>query len=335
MSNKVGFSTAAEGILSGKPYQVKAALFDKYNLLTFPNPKRMEEALKTLDFVVVCDMFNTEVAQYADVVLPEDHFLESATYTIRSYNGYRPQVLLDEPVPRAFDSKGWSAIVMGILKNTPGREEYALDTKKFGEAELAAMNLTLEGLKQAGGVWDSKAGFVPAKEFGTASKKVELYSSLLEKEKHAPTPEWVAPLAQPTSAYPYYLVVNHLQWMRMCKNSNDPLLRTLQPENYCHMHTSLASSLGIKDGDLVSVESPHGSIRLKAKVTEGIRPDTVMTEHGFGHWAPGRTVAKGRGANDGDVMQSWSPTEMYEKTHRTNAAMGHPMLDITVNVRRG
>jgi thiosulfate reductase/polysulfide reductase chain A len=333
-SKKVGFSTAAEGILAGEPYQVKAALFCNYNLSTFPNPRRLEEALRKLDFVVVVDMFNTEVAQYADVVLPSDHFLESSGYTIREYNAYRPQVLLDEPVPRAFDTKGWAAIVNGILKATPGREEFAVDPNKLKEAELAAMGLTLEGLKKADGVWDSKAAFVPKKEFGTPSKKIELYSSALAKEKHAPVPEWVAPLAQPTSAYPYYFVVNHLPWMRMCKNSNDPVLMALQPENYCYMHPSVARSIGVKDGDAVVVESPYGFIRLKAKTTEGIRPDTVMTEHGFGLWGPGRTVAKNRGANDGDVMKSWSPKEMYEKTHRTNAAMGHPLIDFTVNVRK-
>lgn len=331
-TNKIGFGTIAEGLLEQGSLAGKVAFFHQYNTTSFPNPRRLEEALAKLDFVVVVDMFNTEVAQYADIVLPEDHFLETSGYTIREYNAYRPQVMLDEPIPRAFDTKGYGAIVNGILK-AMGLTQYAVDPNALKEAELAAMGLTLSDLKKFGGVWDSRAPFVPKKEFSTPSKKIELYSPVLAEKGHSPVPEWVEPLAKPNSDFPFYIITNHLPWMRMCKNSNDPVLMALQPENYCYINPAAAKSVGIKDGDEVVVESPYGSIRLKAKLTEGIRPDTVMTEHGFGLWSPGRTVARARGANDGDVLRNFSPKEMYQ-THRYNAAMSSALLDVTVRVRK-
>ena len=47
------------------------------------------------------------------------------------------------------------------------------------------------------------------------------------------------------------------------------------------IHPSAAASRGIKDGDLVKVESLHGYMVLKAELTERIRPDTVMVLHGW------------------------------------------------------
>ena len=69
-----------------------------------------------------------------------------------------------------------------------------------------------------------------------------------------------------------------------------------------------AKRLGIKTGDTVKVTSPAGSIVVKAKLWEGVRPGTVAKCYGQGHWAYGRVAAMDyhksmpRGANNNELL---------------------------------
>ncbi len=65
-------------------------------------------------------------------------------------------------------------------------------------------------------------------------------------------------------------------WLR-----NVPILREILPFPTLQMHPDTAKERGIIDGDWVIVESPHGSIKLRAELIPGIRPDTVMALHGW------------------------------------------------------
>ncbi|MEM3150655.1 MAG: molybdopterin-dependent oxidoreductase, partial [Candidatus Nezhaarchaeales archaeon] len=67
----------ADAILSGEPYPVKMVMVTASNpLLTWPNAKKVKEALEAVDFLVVVDVFMTETAKLADLVLPASSFLE-------------------------------------------------------------------------------------------------------------------------------------------------------------------------------------------------------------------------------------------------------------------
>jgi thiosulfate reductase/polysulfide reductase chain A len=329
-AKKAGFSTAADAILNDDHKRV--ALFHRYNLTTFTNPRHMEEALKKLDFVVNVDMYMTELGEYSDIVVPENFWLENGGVSVRNYQAYRPQVMLDEGAPKLFDTKGFGAIANGILA-AMGLDGFVVDPKILKAKQMQALGVTAESLRQAGGVFDSQHDFKPRTKFKTASGRLELYSPTLEKAGHAPLPEWVEPAAKPTAEYPYYIVTHHLPWLRMLKNSNDPILMDIARENSAHMHPQLAKKIGVNTGDHVWVESPVGQVKLRARVTEGIRPDTVMVEHGFGVWSKGRSVAQGRGANEGEVLPDRTMADM--KAWRRHAAgRGVGVTDITINVRR-
>jgi thiosulfate reductase/polysulfide reductase chain A len=71
----------------------------------------------------------------------------------------------------------------------------------------------------------------------------------------------------------------------------------LKSENPLMINTETAKKLGIKDGDIVWIESPYGKVKAKVKLTEGIHPQVVGLQHGFGHWALGE-IAKGKGTSD-------------------------------------
>ena len=68
------------------------------------------------------------------------------------------------------------------------------------------------------------------------------------------------------------------------------------------------AKLGMKTGDMVKVTSPAGSIVVKLKLWEGVRPGTVAKCYGQGHWAYGRVAAKDfakavpRGGNNNEIL---------------------------------
>jgi thiosulfate reductase/polysulfide reductase chain A len=117
----------------------------------------------------------------------------------------------------------------------------------------------------------------------------------------------------------------------MTQSQNDPLLAELRPTNTVLINRSTAADMGIADGDEVYVESSIGKIKLPAELTEGIRPDCVAVDHGFGHWSQGYSVAEDRGANDGDLIPNLTIEEQLEYKAHGMPAM---MEDVVVRVYR-
>jgi anaerobic selenocysteine-containing dehydrogenase len=118
--------------------------------------------------------------------------------------------------------------------------------------------------------------------------KVEIYNTTLEEEGFNPLPEWREPPESITGTpglvkdYPLILSDYHTSklytasWQR-----NVPYLREIMPYPTLHIHPNAARERGISNDDWIIVESPHGWMKVKAEIYEGIRPDTVMILHGW------------------------------------------------------
>ena len=118
--------------------------------------------------------------------------------------------------------------------------------------------------------------------------KVEIYNTSFEKAGYSPLPEWREPpesisgTPELTEAYPLILSDYHTSknytaaWQR-----NVPFLREIERHPVLHIHPETAAQRDINDEDWIFVESPHGTMRVKAKHYPGIRPDTVMILHGW------------------------------------------------------
>jgi len=312
-TGKVGSVTMTEAILSEKPYPVKAMFVRKQNVLAVPDSPRFVEALKKLEFVAVADILPTEIVQMADVVFPEPHFLETSGMVERIYFAYYPQIALKDPVgDPLYDTKGYGSIVIGIAKAMGLGEHFeGVSGGKLDEERLKALGTSIEELKAApNGLWSDQKPFKPKEEFGTASKKIEFYSTMLKENGYDPLPTWQPKRDLPSDEYPLYLLVTRYAAHRMSESQNNELTIQVAPENYATLNKATAQQLGIKEGDEVVVESRVNKIRLKARVIEGIRPDCVSIEHGFGHWAKDLTLANGVGANDGDLVPGFTVDEL-------------------------
>ncbi len=102
----------------------------------------------------------------------------------------------------------------------------------------------------------------------------------------------------PDERYPLYLINWKEASHTHSRTQNNPYLLELQGWNQLMINAATATRLGIRDGDEIWVESPVGKARAIARVTQGIHPEVVGWQHGFGHWALGRR-ARGKGTADG------------------------------------
>ncbi len=330
-TTKGSFSTLAESILAQDPYPLKAAVVWKHNVLAFPSPRRIVEALKTLDFIAVSDVLPSEIVQLADVVLPDNTFFEGTGLVGRKYHAMFPQVALKEGLPALHDTKSFSSVSLAILHKM-GLGEYSpegMSGKGLMNAELEALGTTVDEIKANGGMWGEAKEFEPKTEFGTPSKKIEFKASLLEENGYPALPEWKPPRSSLCEDSPFHLLIWRKPWERMTQTQNDPLLAEIYPENSVLINVQSAEELGIQDGDEVKVTSVAGEIKLKATLTQGIRPDCVAVDHGFGHWSEGYSIAYGKGANDGDLIPTLTVQQQLDEGCPGMSAL---MTDVVVGV---
>ena len=71
--------------------------------------------------------------------------------------------------------------------------------------------------------------------------------------------------------------------------------------NFVEINSRTARDLGIRDGDMVWVESPFNRIQVRARVFEGIHPQVVSISYGQGHYAVGEWQ-KGIGVNPNEIL---------------------------------
>ncbi|GBE57212.1 dimethyl sulfoxide reductase DmsA precursor [bacterium BMS3Abin01] len=131
------------------------------------------------------------------------------------------------------------------------------------------------------------SGFKPDKI--NKSGFMELYSELLAGKDYSALPSYYPiPEHQNMSAGQLVLTTYKVAVQTHSRNANCKWLSELFHENPGWIHPDTAASLGIGDGDTVSVTSSVGSFKTKARVTKGIIPGAIAVSHHLGHWQYGR-----------------------------------------------
>lgn len=285
----------SDAILEGKPYPIKAMVVIGSNpLLTWPNANKLRRALESLDFLVVMDNFMTETARLADLIIPGSLFVER--YEIWNKVGLSGEGIIGIS-PKIIESNHgiveWKFIsdiakAMGYEEDFPwNTEEEAIDYrfKRLGKTFEELLNLDY-GYKYR----EFKEKKYEENGFDTPSKKIEIYSQTLENLGYDPLPVYYEPAESSLSTtelseeYPLtlstgarYLEYYHSRYrninsLQEYKSNKKPMVR---------IHPQIAEKNGIKNGDMVKVESRMGSIILEAEITEEILPSTIIIAHGW------------------------------------------------------
>jgi anaerobic selenocysteine-containing dehydrogenase len=323
-------------VLTEEPYPIKAIIAPGTQpTVSTRNTKRVVEALKKLEFFVVIDVMQNSSMPWADVVIPVatmyecDHPFEAMGNWIMARN----RVI--EPLgDYKSDYEFW--LDLGVRMGY-GEDFWDGSIEECMNYQLENFGMTIEELRKhpTGIIYEPKPMVYEKYEkiFATLSTrlsrtpylpqgKVAIYNTTFEENGFNPLPEWVEPPESPTGTpellvkYPLVLFDTHTSdiynhgWLR-----NVPYLREIQPDPWIHIHPETAKARGIENGDWVIVESPHGWIKVKALYFSGIRPDVVMSLHGWWQGCdelglPGYPVLDG-GANI-NIMYSADPHKAFD-----------------------
>jgi len=96
-----------------------------------------------------------------------------------------------------------------------------------------------------------------------------------------------SPVSTPEIAKEYPLVLTTGARMRGLFHSEHrqiPWLRHLHPDPITEIHQETAKKLGIKDGDWIYIESRYGKCKQRARLTQGIHPGVIHSQHAW--WFP-------------------------------------------------
>jgi len=297
-----------QATLTGEPYPIKGWLVYATNLIqALPNEAETIKAIEALDLLVVVDVIPSEIAGWADVVLPESVYLER--YDDLNVELFRePFVALRQPVvdaPHDQKPNWWMAKVLaeklGLGAYYPWStiEEY-LDTR------LKGAGLSLAALKQTGIARGAQPpvyfedGVEPA--FPTPSGRIEFYSTTLRDAGFDAVPKYKRPAPPPPGTF--RLLFGRSPVHSFSRTQSNPILMDAMRENEVWVNRSAAERLGLKTGDYVRLKNQDGVVsnRVRVKATERIRADCVYIVHGFGHNAKMSRHAHGEGASDAQLI---------------------------------
>jgi anaerobic selenocysteine-containing dehydrogenase len=257
-------------------------------------------------FTVVHDLFLTDTADFADVILPATTTLEH--YDIHKSYGHLNLSLSRPAIAPLGDSKPNTEVFrllaarLGLdhptLRETD--EQMARQALRWEHPHLAG--LSFEDLEREGtirlSVPDPYAPFAEG-GFPTASGKCEIYSEKLAQEGLDPVPHYIPPRETPRSApervrrYPLAFISPPAHHFLNSTFSAQPTLMRRESEPIVFVHPEDAAPRGIEEGQTVRVFNDRGSFVARAEVSDAARPGVAV---GLSIWWP-KLSPGGRNAN--------------------------------------
>lgn len=301
-----------EATITGKPYPIKGWFIYGTNLIqALPNRDETIKAIQNLDLMVVVDVIPSEIAGWADVVLPESVYLEryddlNTSPFKEGFVGIR-QPVIDEPndqKPNWWIAKKL-ADKLGVGQYFPWK-----DIEEYLDTRLKAAGLSLDELKKTGIIKAPEKpiyfedGVEP--EFPTPSGKIEFYSDQLAEAGFDPVPRYTKH-EQPPEGY-FRLLYGRAPVHTFSKTQSNPLLRDMMDENELWINADIAAKIGLKNGQKVRLRNQDGVLSdpIKVKATERIRKDCVYMVHGFGQKSRQLRSTYKKGASDAELITKYN-----------------------------
>jgi formate dehydrogenase alpha subunit len=244
--------------------------------LSDPNLRRSRAALEKVDFLVVQDIFLTETAEYADVVLPSACFAEKeGTFT----NTERRVQLVRKAVEAPGQARGDWQTICQVAAKMGAAMQYENAAQIMDEiASLSPIygGMAFDRLEPVGLQWPCPDKNHPGTKY---LHKVKFSRG---KGKFHPV-EFIPADEQPNNEYPLILTTGRqlYQFHTGTMTRKSPTIDQVSPTAYVEINTADANTLGISEGDSVQVATRRGSVSALAKVTDNIELGWVFMPFHF------------------------------------------------------
>ncbi|MFU8866963.1 formate dehydrogenase subunit alpha [Natronococcus sp.] len=245
-----------------------------------PDANRVIERIQDLEFMVAQDIFMTETAEYADVVLPATTWAErggTVTNTDRRVQRMRGVEKVHE------NTKHDLEILMEVGSRLFSEDEFRFEDEEAVFEELRQVcpsyyGMTYDILGEEGIQW-------PCYELGDEGDRF-LYEDSFDTDNGLGQIEGVThqpPKETPDEEYPLILTTARLEehYNTGTMSRRSPTLNRQTPENFVDVHPNDAERYGIEDGQEVRLKSRRGEITVEAQVTDAIKEGSVWTTPHF------------------------------------------------------
>jgi len=277
-----------EAVLEERPYPVSGLIAAGGNLtMEWPDSRRIREALRKLDFFLVIDVVRSPDCRHAHVVLPACTFLERDEHRVNVYQNLPCVTLRRRVVEPAFglpDQMIWVELArqMGLGAYFPWKS-----CREGIDDLLQELGVTFRDLVSRGGVYpyeNTRYRKYETGGFNTPTGKVEIEPERLRASGLDPSPlgDEAGAGSGPADGFPLLLTTGgnllpytHWQYRYVKK------LRGMSPDPLFDIHPETAAAYGLADGEPAEIETEHGRVRLPARVTRRIRPDTIHIPQGW------------------------------------------------------
>lgn len=243
--------------------------------LTDPDASHVEKALKSLDFLVVQDIFLTETSRLADVVLPGVSFAEKeGTFT----NTERRVQLVHKAVEAPGEARPDWQIIKEVMERLGYPSPYSSPEDIMAEISGVTPSyagITYGRLEEKGLQWP-----VPGPDHpGTPVLHKEKFTRGLGLFQAV---HYLPPAEEPDEEYPFLFTTGRLLYHYHTVLSRKARgLEEICSEPVVEINPHDAERLGVKDGDTVEIVSRRGKVRVKAWVTHRVPRKVVFMSFHF------------------------------------------------------
>lgn len=247
--------------------------------LSDPNVNKVKKALAKLDFFVVQDIFLTETAEYADVILPATSYMEK----LGTYTNTDRRVQIGRPALRA---PGEARLDWQIVCEISTRMGYPMRYDEVSDIfdEFVSLTDAYQGLDYD--ILGTKGRLWPAPDRRAEDGEQILFGD------HFPTPDGRGKLVPceyqparelPDEEYPYVLNTGRLleHWHTGTMTRRSYALDAIAPEAFVEVNPKDLAKLGAKAGDRMRVTSRRGTIELAAKPSTNVSEGSVFVAFHF------------------------------------------------------
>jgi predicted molibdopterin-dependent oxidoreductase YjgC len=277
LSDKVGTTVTEAFDKFGK--EIKAFIcFGENPAASEPDIGHAKAAMTKLDFMVVMDLFKTETAEMADVILPCATFAEvDGTFTNTERKVTRVRKAVDAPGEA---KPGWW--IVSEIASRFNYDLHCIDGGQIWDEEIAPLSPSMAGMKWEelsvrGLQWPKPNADHPGTQYLHKDGNFTRGKGSFQIVDHS------EPAESPSKEFPLWLTTGRRlqQYHTSTMTRRASGLNDLLPEDRLELAAEDATKLKIKDGDRIKVRSRRGEITTKAWVTDRVAPGTVFMSFHF------------------------------------------------------
>ena len=254
-------------------------------IISDPNSDHARKAFEQLELLVVQDIFLTETAELADIVLPAASFAEKdGTFTNTERKVQRVRRAIPPPGEARDDLSIINMVSNRMLGSNHGSYQGFVDPLYHTVPPFAA-DIFIESTS----CWQALAGMSyerldqqslawPCPESGHPGTPILHETGFPRGKAWLSAITWEGPQELPDEEYPLILTTGRVlyQYHTGSMTRRSPVLEESAPSPYVEMHPDDVESLGLEDNEVVRASSRRGAIQLPVRVTDRVKTGLVF-----------------------------------------------------------